>query len=139
MAKVTRRARFSPKRQLQDTGIALLIVKGVVASLIVSIASVLFLSVISLATENTFIDQYMQYIMVGVTMISIFMGSVYATQKAESKGLLIGMVIGIIYVLFSIGLGMKLSPEPFVWLVLINKCIAGIAAGGLGGLVGVNL
>lgn len=139
MAKSTRGARFAPKRQMQETGVALLILKGVVASLIVSIVSVLFLSGISLMTENTFIEQYMQYIMVGVTMISIFMGSVYATQKAESKGLIIGMVIGMIYVLFSVGLGLKVSPEPVVWLVLVNKCIAGLAAGALGGLVGINL
>ncbi|MPN12485.1 hypothetical protein SDC9_159803 [bioreactor metagenome] len=81
----------------------------------------------------------MQYIMVGVTMVSIFVGSVYATQKSESKGLIIGMAIGFIYVLCSIGIGLEITHEPVVLLVLVNKCIAGLAAGALGGLVGVNL
>lgn len=138
MPKVTKRTRFSAKRQ-QDAGIALLIFKGVIASLIVSIVSILFLSLISLVNENTFIERYMQYLMVAVTMVSIFVGSVYATQKAESKGLIIGMAIGFIYVLFSVGLGMKLTHEPIIYLVLANKCLAGLAAGALGGLVGVNL
>lgn len=139
MAKITRRARFAPKRQPKDAGAVILIFQGVVASLIVSIVCMLFLSFVSLVSENTYIDKYMQYIMVAVTMVSIFVGSVYATQKAESKGLIIGMAIGIIYVLISVGLGMKLSHEPFIMLVLLNKFIAGVAAGALGGLVGVNL
>ena len=139
MTKITRRARFSPKRQPENTGVAVLIFKGVFASLLVSIACVLFLSIISLVTENTTIDKYLQYVMVGVTMVSIFIGSVYATQKAESKGLIIGMAIGIIYVLCSIGIGLELSHEPVLPLVLVNKCIAGLAAGALGGLVGINL
>ncbi|MGI6092629.1 MAG: TIGR04086 family membrane protein [Veillonellaceae bacterium] len=139
MTKITRRARLTPKRQPENTGVVILIFKGVFASLLVSIACVMFLSIISLVTENTLIDKYMQYIMVGVTMISIFVGSVYATQKAESKGLIIGMAIGIIYVLCSIGIGLELSHEPIVFWGLVNKCIAGLAAGALGGLVGVNL
>lgn len=139
MAKITRRARFAPKRQPQDTGAVVLIFKGVVASLIVSVACALFLSFVSLVSENTYIDKYMQYIMVAVTMVSIFVGSVYATQKAESKGLIIGMAIGIIYVLISVGFGMKLSHDSIAMLVLLNKCLAGVAAGALGGLVGVNL
>lgn len=138
MTKMSRHLRSTPKVQ-KNPGVALLIFKGVTASLLLSIAFALFLSLVSLITENSYIDHYMQYIMVAVTMLSIFIGSVYATQKSESRGLIIGMSIGIIYVLFSIGLGMKLSHEPIVTLVIIYKFIAGIAAGALGGLIGVNL
>lgn len=138
MAKVSRRLRTPPKVQ-KDPGAAVLIFKGLIASLLLSIAFALFLSLVSLITEDTYIDRYMQYIMVAVTMLSIFIGSVYATQKAESRGLIIGMAIGVVYVLVSIGLGMKLSHEPIVTLVIIYKFIAGIAAGALGGLIGVNL
>lgn len=120
-------------------GTIILIGKGVFVSIIVSLVFTLFLSLISLVTENTYIDNYMQYVMVGVTMISIFIGSVYATQQAEAKGLIIGILIGLIYVLISIGIGMEISQQSIPLLVLANKFIAGIAVGILGGLVGVNL
>jgi len=132
------RTRFNTKPP-KVSGTAVLIFKGVLVSLIVALVCTLFLSMISLVTENTYVDDYIQYIMVGVTMISIFIGSVYATQKALSKGLIIGMLIGIIYVLISVGLGMEISHESVSVLVLANKFVAGIAAGILGGLVGVNL
>jgi putative membrane protein (TIGR04086 family) len=120
-------------------GTAMLIGKGVFVSIITSLVCTFFLSVISLVTENTYIDNYMQYVMVGVTMISIFIGSVYATQQAESRGLIIGVLIGLIYVLISVGIGMEISQESISLLVLANKFMAGIAVGILGGLIGVNL
>jgi len=132
------RTRFNTKPP-KVSGTAVLILKGVLVSLIVALVFTLFLSVISLVTDNTYVDFYIQYIMVGVTMISIFIGSAYATQQASSKGLLIGMFIGVIYVLLSVGLGMEISHESVSILVLTNKFVAGIGAGILGGLVGVNL
>jgi putative membrane protein (TIGR04086 family) len=116
-----------------------LILRGVLVSLIVSLACTLFLSVISLVTENTYIDSYIQYIMVGVNMISIFIGSIYATQQIAAKGLLIGMFVGLIYVLLSAGFGMEIIHQYISLSVLANKFVAGVAAGILGGLVGVNL
>ena len=138
MSKRIDRTRFNTKPP-KVSGTAALIFKGVLLSLIVALVCTLFLSMISLVTENTYVDYYIQYIMVGVTMISIFIGSVYATQQAASKGLIIGMLIGIIYVLISVGLGMEISHQSVTILVLANKFVAGIAAGILGGLVGVNL
>lgn len=118
---------------------ASLIVKGVFVSIITSLVCTLFLSLVSLVTENTYIDNYMQYVMVGVTMVSIFIGSVYATQKASSRGMVIGIMIGFIYVLISVGIGMEMSQESISPFVLANKVMAGIAVGILGGIVGVNL
>jgi putative membrane protein (TIGR04086 family) len=138
VSKYVGRTRFNTKSP-KESGATILICKGVLVSIIVSLFCTFFLSVISLVTENTYIDSYMQYIMVGVTMLSIFLGSVYATQQAESKGLLIGILIGITYVLISTGLGMEISQESISLLVLINKFLAGTAVGILGGLIGVNL
>ncbi|HEY3425968.1 MAG TPA: TIGR04086 family membrane protein [Negativicutes bacterium] len=138
MAKINKRTRLS-KQPEKVIGAPILIFRGVLVSLTVSLVCIIFLSLISLASESMFIDHYLQYIMVAVTMISIFVGSVRATQRSESKGLLIGVAIGIIYVLISIGIGMELGPDSLATLVLANKFMAGIAAGALGGLVGVNL
>ena len=138
MSKRIDRTRFNTK-PAKGSRTGVLIFRGVLVSLVVALVCTLFLSVISLVTDNTYIDNYIQYIMVGVTMISIFIGSVYATQQATAKGLIIGTLIGIIYVLLSVALGMGISHETVSLLVLTNKFVAGIAAGILGGLVGTNL
>ncbi len=138
MSKHSSRARFHTKPP-QATSTTVLIAKGVLLSVVVSFFCTLLLSFISLMTDNTYIDHYIQYIMVGVTMVSIFIGSIYATKKAEAKGLIIGVVIGLIYVLISVGLGMEISQEDVPLLLLTNKFVAGILAGILGGLIGVNL
>lgn len=108
-------------------------------SLFVSVICTLLLSLVSLIAENLRLDHYVQYIMVAITMLSIFIGSAFATQKAASMGLILGMTIGVVYVLLSVAIGMKLSHETISLLVLANKLAAGIAAGALGGLVGINL
>jgi putative membrane protein (TIGR04086 family) len=115
------------------------IFKGVAVSIAVSLAFAVCLSLVSLISDNRFIDTYLEYIMVAVTLTSIFIGSVYATKQIAAKGLLIGCAVGIIYVLFSIGIGVELGQEQISWLMLSNKFAAGSLAGALGGFIGVNL
>ncbi len=138
MAKVTRRTRMSVPPQRMP-GAAMAIGAGVLVGLMVSLVAIIFLSVVSLATESLFIENYLRYIMVAVTVTSIFIGSAFAAQRAGGAGLLVGMAVGIIYVLISVGVGLEMTQEPVSLLVLANKVFAGIAAGALGGLVGVNL
>lgn len=121
------------------SGTAMLICKGVLVSFSFSVVCILLLTVISGMTENTYVDDYIQYIMVGVMMLSIFFGSAFSAHYAQAKGMLIGLSIGIIYVFFSVGIGMEINQGSINVFVLANKLIAGIAVGILGGLVGVNL
>ncbi|MDR3565848.1 MAG: TIGR04086 family membrane protein [Negativicutes bacterium] len=138
MAKVLRRPRFGAQPK-KAPGFAVMIGKGVLVSLVVSLICVLFLSLASLGTENLLVENYMRYIMVAVTMSSIFIGSAYAAQRAGAAGLLIGMAVGGVYVLISLAIGLEMSTDAVSMLVLANKFVAGLAAGALGGLVGVNL
>ncbi|MDT8901459.1 TIGR04086 family membrane protein [Anaeroselena agilis] len=138
MAKVTRRTRVNvPTQRLP--GAVMAIGAGVLVSLIVSLVAIVFLSVVSLATESLFVESYLRYIMVAVTVTSIFIGSAFAARRAGGAGLLVGMAVGFMYVLISVGVGLEMTQEPVSLLVLANKAFAGIAAGALGGLVGVNL
>jgi len=138
MAKVTRRTRYNVQPP-KASGWVILLFKGILVSLIVSIVSILFLTIISLSTDSSVIDKYMQYIMVAITMLSIFTGSAYVAQKAESMVLILGIAIGISYVLISVGIGAELNYESISILVLLNKLAAGTAAGVLGSIVGANL
>lgn len=138
MAKVTRRTRVSVPTQ-KVPGAVMAIGTGVLVSLMVSLVAIVFLSVVSLATESLFVENFLRYIMVAVTVTSIFIGSAFAAQRAGGAGLLVGMAVGLMYVLISVGVGLEMTQEPVSLLVLANKAFAGIAAGALGGLVGVNI
>jgi putative membrane protein (TIGR04086 family) len=138
MAKLIKRPRFNTK-QTETAGMPMLVIKGVLVSLVISVVLTVLLSIFSLMAENVYVDNYLHYIMVAITIVSIFAGSAYATQKAGARGLLIGASVGIVYVLVSIGLGMEINNETISVMVLANKFVAGVAVGALGGLVGVNL
>ncbi len=138
MSKRIDRTRFHTKAP-KVSGLLMVILRGVLVSFSFSLTCILVLAVISLLTENTYVDDYIQYIMVGVTMMSVFVGSVYAANRAASKGMLIGILIGMIYVVFSVVIGMEINQGSISLFLLANKLVAGIAVGILGGLVGVNL
>ncbi len=134
---VKRKSRIPLPRKVPK--LVALIIAGVMMSLAISAFAVIFLSVFFLVLESSFVERNLQYVIVGITMISIFLGSVYATFKVESKGLIVGLIIGLCYVSVSILIGFYVSQDNLSIGVLLNKYLAGIAAGGLGGLVGVNL
>lgn len=116
-----------------------LIISGIIMSLAISAFAVVFLSAFFLVAESPFVERNLQYIIVGITMSSIFIGSVYATFKVESKGLIVGSIIGFCYVSLSLLIGLYVAQDMLSIWVTVNKFVAGIAAGALGGLVGVNL
>ena len=76
--------------------------------------------------------------MVAISMVSIFTGSFVSVRKTEKYGLIVGILIGFIYVLLSFGIGIELSNDVMLWGVFGNKLLAGSAAGALGGVVGAN-
>lgn len=138
MAKTSRRTRNYTQAP-RSTNLPLAIFKGVAVSICVSLTCAVFLSMVSLVSDSKFIDAYLEYIMVAVTMTSIFIGSVYAAKQTASKGLIIGCAVGMIYVLASVGVGLELGRESISWLMLGNKFAAGSLAGALGGFIGVNI
>lgn len=138
MAKVTGRKRYGIQPQ-KAAGIAMPVFQGLVVSLLVSVLSIVFLSFITLTSDSTFVEVYLKYIMVAVTMVSIFIGSAFATSKVESRALLVGMAVGCIYVLLSVGIGLEITNDSITFPALVNKFLAGLAAGALGGVIGVNL
>lgn len=138
MTKVARHSRYAAQPR-KATGPAVVICKGVLVSLAVSLFAVLLLSCISLVSDGSLIEDYLRYIMVGITVVSIFCGSAFAAQRMGSCGLLIGVAVGLIYVLISLAFGMEIAQDIVTLPVMATKFAAGMAAGALGGLVGVNL
>ncbi len=138
MAKVSGRKPYYMQPQ-KTAGIPVLVFRGLIVSLLVSLISIVFLTVITLISDSVFLEEYNQYVMIAVAMLSIFTGSAFATRKAQSKALLIGAAVGCVYILLSVGIGLELSNDAIAVSVLVNKFLAGIAAGALGGIAGINL
>lgn len=139
MARSDRR----PRRAFQEAPHAghpiVYIVKGSAVSIIVSLLFSVFLAVISLVTDLASIERYMPYIMLGATICSVFVGSVYAAQQARAKGLLIGVGVGVAYVLAAALFDMQMSTESLSMLVFGKKLAVAAVTGAVGGMVGTNL
>ncbi|KYZ77158.1 hypothetical protein AXX12_03225 [Anaerosporomusa subterranea] len=138
MAKAAkyRKSGMPPSR---SAGTAISIIVGFIVSVCISLLFITLLSLMNVISDTFYIDNYLQYLMVAVNMISIFIGSVYAAQRVQSRVLLTGMAVGFLYVVFSVGVGMTMSGETISFSLLAGKLLTGLAAGALGGLVGVNL
>jgi putative membrane protein (TIGR04086 family) len=113
--------------------------KGVAVSICVALLFSSFLATISLVTDLASIEKYMPYIIIGATICSVFIGSVYATQQCGGKGLLIGVGIGIAYVLFAAVFEIKVCGEILTAIAFCKKMVMTSVAGALGGIVGTNL
>ncbi|MDU4961398.1 MAG: TIGR04086 family membrane protein [Sporomusaceae bacterium] len=123
----------------RDSGMAISVIVGFLVSVCLSLVFITLLSLMNVISDTFDIDSYLQYLLVAVNMISIFIGSVYAAQRVRSKLALTGMAVGLLYVLFSVGIGMTMSGETVSVTLLAGKLATGVAAGVLGGLVGANL
>ena len=123
----------------RTAGTAMSIILGFIVSVCISLLFITLLSLANVVSDTFYIDSYLQYLMVAVNMLSIFIGSVYAAQRVQAKVLLTGLAVGFLYVVFSIGIGMTISGEVVSFSLLAGKLLTGLAAGALGGLVGVNL
>lgn len=138
MAKLTRSKR--PVIQTpQSTGTILIVLKGTLLSLAVSLLFIVFLTLVTLVSQSTVFEGPNPYVMIAVCLISIFIGSTWASYQTQSRGLIIGICVGALYVLISLIIGMEMSQDTLMISVLANKLFAGLAAGALGGFVGVNL
>lgn len=115
------------------------IVRGLLVSIVFTLTALFLLSLILLEREQPFSATKLQYIMIAITLSSVFTGSFLAARYSQYKGLIIGLWIGFFYAFLSITIGKAMTQEELSTLFIFNKVFASILAGALGGLVGVNL
>jgi putative membrane protein (TIGR04086 family) len=139
MARSERRSHWSYQEPSRAGNPIFYIVKGGTVSILVSVIFSVFLAVISLITDLSSIEKYMSYIITGAMICSVFIGSAYATQQSKSMGLVIGLGVGIVYVVFSAGFEIIISGESITAVAFGQKMLMTAIAGALGGVVGTNL
>lgn len=74
-----------------------------------------------------------------VMVISVAMSGMYTGLKLRRKGWLNGAVAGLLYAMLIMVMGWVFLDEFAVGMLLLYKALTGIVAGGVGGMIGVNL
>jgi len=114
------------------------ILKGVGVSIIFTVIALTFFSLLLVYTNIN--ENLIQPVVIGVTGISILMGSFFANKNANKNGIINGCIIGflyiiVIYLISSFANNMNFS----VNLGTIIMIISGIIGGAIGGIIGVNV
>ena len=113
------------------------VLKGTITSIVITIIMLLIFSVV-LANSNI-AEETMIPIITIITAISIIIGSVVSTKNIEKKGLVIGSVTGLLYII-TIYLFSSIIVENFaINLYSVILIGAAVIAGMFGGIIEVNL
>ena len=123
--------------QIEKTdNIAIKISKGLIISFIVSLISI-FIFAILLAYTNIS-DSIIPIVIVFLTFVSIFIGSIISMRKVSKNGLINGAIIGGTYVLLLYLISSILNTGFTFNIYTVIMIIAGIISGIIGGIIGIN-
>ena len=112
--------------------------KGVLISIIFTIVSLTIFALLLVNTDMS--ENLIQPVIIGVTGVSIMLGSCMINKKRKKRGILNGCVIGVLYICIlylasSVANEMNFSMN----LRTIGMATVGIIGGAVGGIIGVNL
>lgn len=120
---------------LKKNGIAIL--KGEIIAFIINIFGLIILSLIM--TYSTISDNNIPTLVIAVNTLAILIGSSIVTIKLEKKGIVNGLIIGVLYMLIYLLISLIFSGNINFSSKTILLIILGVIAGGIGGIIGVNL
>ncbi|MEG0238346.1 MAG: TIGR04086 family membrane protein [Clostridium sp.] len=73
-----------------------------------------------------------------ITTLSAAFGGFYASKNIKEKGLVYGLIVGILYIILLITL-FYLAKEKYIFdMIVLYKALLVTLAGGIGGVLGVN-
>ena len=130
------------KKQLKDTTSkenknAVKILEGNVIAVVLTIIGLLIYYIIMASTDIG--ESTINYVVIGITAISILIGSIISVSKITKKGLLNGAIIGAIYVLVIYLLSSIVNSNFNINISTIILIIVSIVVGMIGGIIGVNI
>lgn len=115
----------------------IVIAKGIIISFIITLIAIFILAAI--LTYSDLSENLISPFIIGITAVSILVGTSISTIKLSKNGILYGGIIGLIYILLlyiissitSVGFGFNAES--------VIMIIASIIAGMIGGIVGINI
>ena len=114
------------------------IFKGVLISMIFTLICLTVFSLLLVNTNMT--ENLIQPVVIGITIISILIGSFFSNRKRNKNGAFIGCIVGIIYIAIIYIISSILNSINFALnsssIIMISL---GLLGGAIGGIIGVNL
>lgn len=128
---------FSKSADTQRNYSIRLILKGMVIAFLFSLISFLILSLLlTLTNISEGIIKPTSYI---VMIISIVIGSGFVAQRIDKKGWMHGAITGLLYIIILTIIGIFTGEGLVFGQLFLSRIIIGIVAGGIGGILGINL
>lgn len=112
------------------------ILKGSVLAILISIILLIIFAIVLTYTNVN--ENMMPIVIIVITAISILIGSQITTSSIKKNGILNGVIVGLIYILFLYLISSAVSKDFSLNNYAIIMIATSIAIGGLGGIIGVN-
>ncbi len=112
------------------------ILKGSILAIVISIILLVIFAIV--LTYTNFNENMTPTVIIIITAISILIGSQITASSIKKNGILNGIAVGLIYVLFLYLMSSTISKNFSLNNYAIIMIAASIAIGGLGGIIGVN-
>ena len=113
------------------------IIKGSVLAIIITLISLLVLALLLAYTSVS--ENIIKPVIIVITGISIWAGSIFSSIKIRKQGILNGTFVGSIYIITIYLLSSIFEQNFSVTMNTIIMVIVGILSGAIGGVIGVNL
>lgn len=112
--------------------------KGVIIAMIFTLICLTVFSLLLINTNMT--ENLIQPVVIGITIISILIGSFFSNRKRNKNGVFNGCIVGIIYIAIIYIISSILNSMNFALnsssIIMISL---GLLGGTIGGIIGVNL
>ena len=121
-------------KKTNNTAVSL--TKGAIISYIITTIVFIVYGILLTYTEIT--EEKIQIVVMITTVVSVLIGGIIASRGVNSKGLMFGMLVGLIYAIIMIMIGLCILPTLKITSKMIMIFILSISAGGIGGIIGIN-
>ena len=113
------------------------IIKGSTVAIIITLLGLLIYSVILASTEIG--ENTINYVLIGISALSILIGSIISVSKIAKNGMLNGAIVGGIYIVILYLLSSIINLNFDINSNSIILIFFSMVAGMLGGVIGVNI
>lgn len=117
--------------------VILSLTKGTIFSYLLTL--IVFITYGILLTYTQITEKNMQVVVMLTTVVSVLLGGIVASNGLNSKGLIFGMLVGVIYAIVMIMVSFCILPSIKITSKMIMILILSISAGGIGGIIGINV
>ncbi|MBQ9519541.1 MAG: TIGR04086 family membrane protein [Firmicutes bacterium] len=116
----------------------LAILRGLVTSFWLTLAALLICA--AAMTLSGGLDENTVYIALHITSLAaVFAGSLTAARRIQSRGMLYGLAIGLLYTLIMVFMGFMITPAYNIGPKTLLTLVISLSGGALGGILGINL